>query len=83
MIQLKQNCSKLYQIAQQITQEPPIDTYTDLDTRRKVSRLVEVFECKQTLPNNWRHIQTLIKVRRQGQRNKQAFEEKASTKSKG
>lgn len=75
MIQLKQNCSKLYQIAQRITQESPIDSYNEYDAKRKVSRLVEVFACPTTFPNNWNHIQTLVRVHRQGQRNQQSFDE--------
>lgn len=75
LIQLKRNCHKLHQIAQQITQTVPIDTYNDLDTQRKVSRLVEVFDCKQVLPNGWKHIQTIVKVHRTGRRNHQDFSE--------
>lgn len=80
MVQVKQNCRKLWQtIALYTALAMPISTCEYYEERhgRQVWRRVELYDNQAEIPKDWKGIQRLAKVRRWGTRNKEPFEELA------
>ena len=80
MAQVKRNCRKLWEtIALYTALGTPISTceYYEHKHGYEVHRRIELYRNEVDLPKGWNGIQRLIKVRRWGIRNGQAFEERA------
>jgi Transposase DDE domain len=79
LIQVKGNCSKLFSVIQQhVSNASPLSTYESHEKGhgRMESRCVQIYAHNKEakIPRCWRGIRRLIKVRRWGLRNGEAFE---------
>lgn len=80
MVQVKQNCRKLWEtIALYTALSSPISTceYYEAKNGCQVNRRIELYLNKAELPKGWNGINRLVKVRRWGIRGEKPFEEVA------